>query len=120
MRVLALTSNQQPATSNYMDLLELFGWLGNIVLSIGVIPQVWQTWRTHDVSSFNWSFLLMWAGGVFLTFIYIAAGNIKSGDFQWPLWLNYAVNIIGTFYLVYAKARYGRRKTDDRRLTTDD
>jgi uncharacterized protein with PQ loop repeat len=98
-----------------MTLLEAVGWFGNIVLSIGVIPQVWQTWRTHDVTSFNWSFLLMWAGGVFLTFIYIAAGNIESGDYQWPLWLNYAVNIVGTFYLVYAKARYGKRPIDDKK-----
>ena len=94
-----------------MNMLESIGWIGNIVLSIGVIQQVWQTWRTHDVSSFNWPFLLMWAGGVFLTFIYIAAGNLQSGEFQWPLWLNYLVNILGTFYLVYAKAKYSGKNT---------
>ena len=89
-----------------MEFFETLGWIGNIVLSIGVIPQVYKTFRTHNVSSFSWSFLLLWCSGVFLTFIYIAADNIDKGDFQWPLWLNYLVNIMGTTYLVYAKIRY--------------
>jgi len=89
-----------------MQFFDSLGWIGNIILSIGVIPQVYKTFRSHDVSSFSWSFLLMWCGGVFLTFIYIAADNINNGDFQWPLWLNYIVNILGTTYLVYAKIRY--------------
>ncbi len=86
---------------------DVLGWVGNIVLSIGVIPQVVKTWRTHDVSSFSWGFLLMWAFGVLFTFIYIAHGDITSGRYQWPLWLNYLVNIVATFYLVYAKFVYG-------------
>ena len=89
---------------------ESLGWFGNIILSIGVIPQVVQTWRTRDVNSFNWSFLLMWAFGVLFTFIYIAHNDIAKNDYQWPLWLNYLVNIFATFYLVYAKFRYPSRK----------
>jgi len=86
---------------------ETLGWIGNIILSIGVIPQVYKTWKTHDVSSFSWSFLLMWAFGVLFTFIYIVHNDIISKHFQWPLWLNYLVNIFATFYLVYAKFVYG-------------
>jgi uncharacterized protein with PQ loop repeat len=82
------------------------GWFGNILLSIGVFPQVILTWRTHDVDSFSWSFLLMWAIGVFLTFIYILYDNIHDKKFQYPLLLNYLVNILGTFYLVFAKFMY--------------
>lgn len=82
------------------------GWFGNIILSIGVLPQVIQTWQTRDVSSFNWSFLLMWAFGVFFTFIYIVEGDLRSDKKQYPLWLNYFVNIIATFYLCYAKLTY--------------
>lgn len=93
-----------------MEFFESIGWLGNIVLSIGVIPQVYKTWKTHDVSSFSWSFLLMWCIGVFLTFIYIAQDNIAEGNFQWPLWLNYLVNMLGTSYLVYAKIKYTEKK----------
>lgn len=92
------------------DIIEAIGWFGNIILSIGVIPQVYQTWKTHDVSSFNWMFLLMWAFGVFFTFIYIAYNDVQSGDYQFPLWLNYIVNIVATFYLVFAKFRYGKTK----------
>lgn len=88
------------------SIIDLIGWLGNIILSIGVIPQVIQTWRTRDVSSFNWLFLLMWAFGVLFTFIYIAYNDIARGAYQWPLWLNYIVNIVATFYLVWAKYRY--------------
>lgn len=95
---------------NTTDFIEALGWFGNIILSIGVLPQVVQTWRTHDVQSFNWFFLLMWAFGVLLTFIYIAYNDIVLAKYQWPLWLNYLVNIIATFYLVWAKYYYGRLK----------
>jgi uncharacterized protein with PQ loop repeat len=87
-------------------LFDAIGWVGNIMLSIGVIPQLVRTWRTHDVSSFSWSFLLLWAIGVFMTFIYIMADNIRDHKFQFPLLLNYLVNILGTFYLVFAKFAY--------------
>ncbi|GET28423.1 PQ-loop domain-containing transporter [Prolixibacter sp. SD074] len=96
-----------------MNPFEFIGWFGNIILSIGVIPQVIQTWRTHDVSSFNWPFLLMWAFGVLFTFIYIAQGDMARGSFQWPLWLNYLVNILATSYLVYAKYKYGKTVVSD-------
>lgn len=79
------------------------GWSGNIMLSIGIFPQVYQTYKTHDVSSFSWSFLLLWAVGVLFTFIYIVDGDLKTKRMQYPLWLNYLVNIIGTSYLCYAK-----------------
>lgn len=82
------------------------GWFGNILLSIGVFPQVYQTWVTHDISSFNWSFLLMWNIGVILTFFYIWYDNYKAKKYQWPLLLNYLVNILGTGYLVFAKFVY--------------
>ncbi len=92
-----------------MTAIEALGWFGNIILSIGVIPQVYQTWKTRDVSSFNWPFLLMWAFGVLFTFIYIAYGDIEKGEYQWPLWLNYLVNIFATFYLVFAKFLFGKK-----------
>lgn len=88
------------------NFFQFLGWFGNIILSIGVIPQVYQTWQTHDVDSFSWSFLLMWAFGVFFTFIYILHDNKKDQKYQWPLLLNYMVNIFATFYLVAAKFMY--------------
>ncbi len=93
-----------------MNFFEALGWLGNIVLSIGVIPQVWKTWKTHDVSSFSWTFLLMWWLGVDFVFVYLVYDNFQQGHFQWSLWLNYLINILGTSYLVYAKFAYGRQK----------
>ena len=88
------------------NFFQFLGWFGNIILSIGVIPQVYQTWQTHDMDSFSWPFLLMWAFGVFFTFIYILHDNKKDQKYQWPLLLNYLVNIIATFYLVVAKFMY--------------
>ncbi len=85
---------------------KFLGWFGNIILSIGVFPQVYQTWTTHDVSSFSWMFLLMWSFGVLFTFIYLLYDNRKVGKYQWPLLLNYFVNILATFYLVLAKFLY--------------
>jgi len=88
------------------DFFQFLGWFGNIILSIGVIPQVYQTYKTHDVDSFAWSFLLMWAFGVLFTFIYILHDNHKAVKYQYPLLLNYLVNILATFYLVFAKFIY--------------
>jgi hypothetical protein len=48
----------------------------------------------------------MWSIGVFLTFIYITADNLRVKKFQYPLLLNYLVNIVGTSYLVFAKFMY--------------
>ncbi len=94
-----------------MSLKLLFGglgWLGNIILSIGVIPQVWKTWKTHDVSSFSWSFLLMWCLGVYFVFAYLVYDNLSNHHIQYSLWVNYLINILGTTYLVYAKIKYGK------------
>jgi len=89
-----------------LTFFEFLGWFGNIGLSISVIPQVIKSYKTQDLSDFSWLFLLMWAFGVLLTFIYIVEGDLKSGKRQYPLWLNYLVNIIATFYLCYAKLIY--------------
>lgn len=91
---------------NKFNFFQFLGWFGNIILSIGVFPQVYQTWTTHNVDSFSWIFLLMWAFGVLFTFIYLLHDNHKMGKYQWPLLLNYFVNILGTFYLVTAKFMY--------------
>ncbi len=90
-----------------MNFFVFIGWFGNIILSISVIPQVYETWKTHDVSSFNWSFLLMWTFGVIFTFIYLIHDNYQSKRYQYPMLLNYLVNVIGTVYLVYAKLIFG-------------
>ncbi|MCD6332612.1 MAG: PQ-loop repeat-containing protein [Bacteroidales bacterium] len=92
-----------------MQFFITIGWIGNIILSLGVIPQVIKTWRTHNVSSFSWMFLLNWCIGVILVFIYLLAQNIHTGEYQWSMWVNYAINIVGTIYLVFAKIRYGRK-----------
>ncbi len=88
------------------NFFSFLGWFGNIILSIGVFPQVYQTWTTHDVSSFSWMFLLMWSFGVFFTFIYLLHDNYINKKYQFPLLLNYFVNIVATFYLVTAKFMY--------------
>ena len=98
--------NNQKRNPPKLKFLKSIGWVGNIALSIGIIPQVIQTWKTHDVSSFSWLFLLLWCGGVIMVFIYIAGENVIKKSYQWSLWLNYAINIIGTFYLVIAKILY--------------
>ena len=48
-----------------------------------------------------------------MVFTYIAGENIIERSFQWSLWLNYAVNIMGTTYLVFAKIRYSGIKKED-------
>lgn len=47
-----------------------------------------------------------------MVFIYLVHNNLAQNNFQWPLWLNYIVNIAGTVYLVYAKIRFGGKKAE--------
>ena len=82
------------------------GWVGNAILSIGLIPYAWTAWHTHDVTHLSWIFLLTWFFGILLSLIYIIEGNFRHTYIQWPLWMSYSINIVITFYLCYVKIMY--------------
>lgn len=86
--------------------LQAIGWLGGIFLSICALPQAIKTYKTKSAGDLSWGFIGLWFGGEVFTLTYIVASDIKSGLLHAPLYLNYSLNIILLFYLIYAKFRY--------------
>lgn len=86
--------------------IEIIGWAGSSMLSICAVPQVIRTWRTRKANDLSWGFLLLWFFGEILTLAYILYSDIESGDYHFPLYLNYVFNIILVVYLMYARKFY--------------
>jgi uncharacterized protein with PQ loop repeat len=87
----------------------LIGWIGAILLALCGLPQAFKTFRTKSCNDLSWLFLGAWLLGEILVLVYIIWDNYETYDFQWPLWLNYILNIIITSYLLLAKWTYNGR-----------
>ena len=85
-------------------MIELFGWIGGILLAICGAPQSYKSVR--DGNSDGLSHLMLWAWYMseVLTFIYI----ISFADASWPLIFNYAFNIV--FVSIMLKYKYFPRR----------
>jgi uncharacterized protein with PQ loop repeat len=90
-------------------LLSIIGWVGSIVLSFSALPQAIHTFKTKEANSLSTSFLNMWMFGELFTFAYIIAHDLEVEKYQYPLYLNYGLNLIIVAYLIYAKARYKQK-----------
>jgi uncharacterized protein with PQ loop repeat len=82
------------------------GWIGSVLLAICAVPQVLKTWKTKKADDLSWLFLIFWLLGEALTLSYIIYSDILIKYAHYPLYLNYMLNIILVFYLVYAKIVY--------------
>ena len=82
------------------------GWIGAILFSICGFPQAIKTWKTKKAGDLSWLFLLMWWGGEVLTLFYILIDDAILGITHFPLYINYVINLIIIYYLIYAKAHY--------------
>jgi len=87
-------------------MINAIGWLGGIFLSICALPQVIKTYQTKKIQDLSWGFIGLWFGGEIFTLFYIVAGDFISRIYHLPLYLNYGLNIVLLFYLIYAKFRY--------------
>lgn len=81
----------------------IIGWIGTILLALCGLPQVIRTYKTGQTHDLSWSFLFMWWVGELLTFIYV----IYNDHTQLPLLMNYGLNIILVFYLLFMKSNNG-------------
>jgi len=82
----------------------VLGWIGAFLFAVCAIPQVIKTWKTKSAKDLSWLFLLFWFFGEILTLTYIIIDDILLTHY--PLYLNYILNIILLFYLLYAKKYY--------------
>lgn len=90
--------------------LSAIGWIGGIALSICALPQAIKTYRTKSAGDLSWGFIILWFVGEVFTLAYIVSGDWIGGSWHPPLYLNYGLNIVLLFYLIYAKIAFQSTK----------
>ena len=80
---------------------ELVGYLAAILTTISFVPQVWQTWRTRDVSGISLGMYVVFATGVFLWLVY----GLLAG--AWPVVIANAVTLALALAILVMKWRWG-------------
>ena len=76
-----------------MAAVELVGHLAGVLTTFSASPQLWYSYRTRDVASFDLKFLLMLATGLFLWALYgvmigslpIVVFNLIGGSLWLPI-----------------------------------
>ena len=85
-------------------MIEFVGWLGAVLLATCGIPQLVKTIRTRNFDGLSLTFLFWWLlGEIFILFYVIQKA------FKWPLILNYAINIVVIFVILFLFALTGRK-----------
>jgi MtN3 and saliva related transmembrane protein len=85
-----------------MSLPELIGYFAAVLTTVSFVPQVWQTFRTRDVSGISLGMYLVFATGVSL---WLAYGVLVTA---WPIVAANAVTLALALSILAMKLRYGR------------
>ncbi len=78
-------------------MLNKIGWIGSLLMSFCGLPEVWKSYMESSCS-IGWGMLLSWGIGEILLFIYVAPKK------DYPLLVNYVINILCVGILIYYKA----------------
>jgi uncharacterized protein with PQ loop repeat len=84
-------------------MLEIFGWLGSVLLAFCGLPQAIESYQNKNSDGLTWGFLLMWGFGEVFTFVFIFPTMML------PLVFNYTANLIFISIILYYKIRPGKR-----------
>lgn len=79
---------------------ELAGYLAAVLTTVSFVPQVWQTWRTRDVSGISLGMYVVFATGVFLWLVY---GVLMDA---WPIVVANAVTLALALAILAMKLRW--------------
>jgi len=85
---------------------DIMGWVGAFLFATCGVPQAIKVWKTKKAEDISWWFLIFWLLGEILTLGYIIIDDIALKITHFPLYLNYAFNIIIVLYLLLAKKIY--------------
>ncbi|GAA4233028.1 SemiSWEET transporter [Postechiella marina] len=86
-----------------MNYIEIIGFVAAFLTTAAFLPQVYQTWKTKDVSSLSLPMLLLFFIGIFAWLIYGVLKNSPSMIFA------NSITIVSSFLLVYFKIKYGKK-----------
>jgi uncharacterized protein with PQ loop repeat len=76
-------------------MIELIGVVGSVILSMSGIPLVIKVFKIKDVSNLSQSFLISWAIGAVIMFIYVI--NIRC---TLPMIINFSVTLFNSLSLL--------------------
>lgn len=82
--------------------IELFGWIGTVLLTVCTLPQLWLTWKYKQVQGLSHSMIWLWLFGLISMFIYV-----YNTTQQPTLLANYGINI---FIVIILLVGYHRGK----------
>lgn len=85
-----------------MHLPELIGYFAAVLTTVSFVPQVWQTFRTRDVSGISLGMYLVFATGVSL---WLAYGVLVTA---WPIVAANAVTLALALAILAMKLRFRR------------
>ena len=80
---------------------EFVGYTAAGLTTLSFVPQVWQTWRTRDVSGISFWMYVVFATGVFLWLVY----GLLVG--AWPIVVANAVTLALAIAILAMKMKWG-------------
>ncbi|KJD35226.1 hypothetical protein PW52_11145 [Tamlana sedimentorum] len=83
--------------------MEIVGFVAAFLTTAAFLPQVYQTWKTKDVSSLSMPMLSMFFVGIVLWLIYgisIDSPSMIAAN---------SITVVSAFMLVYFKLKYAKR-----------
>lgn len=93
------------ASNDKNGIFIILGWLGSVCLAICGVPQAWSSYKDKHSRGISWGFLLLWAFGEIFALAYV------SDKLDFPLLMNYAVNILIVGVILYYK-RYPKDNSE--------
>ncbi len=86
-----------------IDDIEIIGLIAAVLTTAAFLPQVYQTWKTKDVSGLSLPMFTMFFVGIVFWLIY---GVLKE---SLSIILANAITVVSSFLLLYFKIKYGKK-----------
>ena len=87
-----------------IDSTEILGLIAAVLTTASFLPQVYQTWKTKDVSGLSLPMLMLFFIGITLWFIY---GFLKDSP---SLIGANGISMLSFLLLIYFKIKFGKKK----------
>ena len=82
------------------------GFLSALAFAFINTPLIYNVWKTKRAEAITWPYIVMNYIGNICAFIYVLDTNLKTGEFQVPLFLNYSFATICVIILTRLKIKY--------------
>lgn len=89
-----------------MQASDLLGYLAGTLTTAALIPQVWRTFRTKDVSGISLRMYVVFTSGIA---VWLAYGVLLG---EMPMMLANSVSLVLACAVLAMKLKYGRRDAD--------